>query len=142
MRSRRTRQTASGFDGSSSQTTADDPPPYLPNEKKWKRGRMFAISFDLDTEILEQLYRNSSYNNAYADVKRVLESHGFERKQGSVYFPKPEDMDKIDAVTCVLAVQDLTRQFSWFASSVRDIRMLRIEDNNDLMPAIDAVRSR
>ena len=27
--------------------------------------------------------------------------------------------------------------YDWFAPSVRDIRMLRIEDNNDLMPAIE-----
>jgi virulence-associated protein VapD len=28
-------------------------------------------------------------------------------------------------------------EFDWLAPSVRDIRMLRIEDNNDLMPAIE-----
>jgi len=44
---------------------------------------------------------------------------------------------KVDAVTCVLAVQELSRTFPWFAASVRDIRMLRIEDNNDLKPALD-----
>jgi virulence-associated protein VapD len=45
--------------------------------------------------------------------------------------------EKVDAVTCVLAVQELTRTYSWFGPSVRDIRMLRIEDNNDLLPAVE-----
>jgi len=40
------------------------------------------------------------------------------------------------AVTCVLAAIDLSRQLPWFAPSVRDMRMLRIEELNDLMPAV------
>jgi virulence-associated protein VapD len=39
----------------------------------------------------------------------------------------------------VLAVQDLAKSYAWFSPSVRDIRMLRIEDNNDLMPAVAAI---
>jgi virulence-associated protein VapD len=31
---------------------------------------------------------------------------------------------------------DLTTSLPWFAASVRDIRMLRIEEMNDLMPAV------
>ena len=44
--------------------------------------------------------------------------------------------ETINAVTCVLAVVALTRSLPWFAASVRDIRMLRIEEFNDLMPAV------
>jgi len=36
-------------------------------------------------------------------------------------------------------VQQLTAEFDWFAPSVTDIRMLRIEENNDLMPAVELV---
>jgi virulence-associated protein VapD len=40
----------------------------------------------------------------------------------------------------VLAVQDLARAYPWFNSSVvTDIRMLRIEEDNDLNPAIVSV---
>ncbi len=42
----------------------------------------------------------------------------------------------MNAVTCVLAVMDVSATFAWFAPSVRDIRMLRIEEFNDLMPAV------
>jgi len=97
---------------------------------------MYAIAFDLEQDTLSKTYGSPTYTNAYADIKRVLGSYGFTRQQGSVYFG---DTEKVDAVKCVLAVQDLAKRFSWFSVSVEDIRMLRIEDNNDLMPAIDMI---
>ena len=97
---------------------------------------MYAIAFDLEQDTLSKTYGNPSYTNAYNDIKKVLESYGFVRQQGSVYFGDPS---KVDAVRCVLAVQDLAKQFPWFSASVEDIRMLRIEDNNDLKPAIDII---
>lgn len=100
---------------------------------------MYAIVFDLDQDILSKTYHVPSYQNAYGDIKKALEPHGFTRQQGSVYFG---DADKVDAVTCVLAVMDLAQSNPWFAPSVRDIRMLRIEENNNLMPAIQRSVSR
>jgi virulence-associated protein VapD len=95
---------------------------------------MYAIAFDLDTEMLKQHYPNDSYNNGYADIKKLLTTkHHFKWQQGSVYFGDPE---KVTAVTCVLAAMDLARTFVWFAPSVKDIRMLRIEEANDLMAAV------
>ena len=95
---------------------------------------MYAIAFDLEQDMLSKTYGAPTYTNAYTDIKKVLEKYGFERQQGSVYFG---NLDKVDAVTCVLATQELASQFPWFAASVEDIRMLRIEDNNNLMPAIE-----
>lgn len=95
--------------------------------------RMYAIAFDMDTDTLSKTYGNDSYNNAYADIKKVLPKHGFLWKQGSVYFGDPE---KVNAVTCVLAIMEVTRTYPWFAPSVRDVRMLRIEEQNDLMGAV------
>jgi len=96
---------------------------------------VFAITFDLDTTGLKQSYHNASWQNAYMDVGAALRQHGFERMQGYVYFGN----DGVDAATCVLAVQQLTSDLPWFALAVKDIRMLRIEDNNDLMPAVERV---
>ena len=94
---------------------------------------MYAITFDLDIDTLKNSYHNDSYNNAYSDIRKVLiEEFGFSWQQGSVYFGG----DTVDAVSCVLAAQELTQRYDWFAVSVKDIRMLRIEDNNDLRPAI------
>ena len=99
---------------------------------------MYAITFDLDTETLEKLYPNESWRNAYADIRKFLEDSGFEHKQGSVYF----SLEDIDAVECIVIAQDLADAFTWFTPCCRDIRMLRIEENNNLMPALDRTRRR
>jgi virulence-associated protein VapD len=92
----------------------------------------YAIAFDLDTTMLKQLYPNNSWQNAYGDIKNTLETFGFDHQQGSVYFGN----DTITAVKCVLAAQQLSQKYAWFKPSVSDIRMLRIEEMNDLEPAL------
>lgn len=96
---------------------------------------MFAITFDLDTKVLEQTCGAPSWQNAYTDIGRTLRGFGFDRQQGSVYFGD----ETVDVVRCQTAVQELALAYDWFAPSVSDIRMLRIEDNNDLRPAIELV---
>lgn len=96
-----------------------------------KEGRVYAIAFDMDIEQLRANY-GDPYNNAYVEIRRVLQRHGFAWQQGSVYYGGTE----VTSVTCVLAAMDLARSLPWFASSVHDIRMLRIEELNDLMPAV------
>ena len=92
---------------------------------------MYAVAFDMDIESLRANY-GDPYNNAYVEIRKVLQGHGFTWQQGSMYFGG----ENINAVTCVLAVMDVSNRLSWFAASVRDIRMLRIEELNDLMPAV------
>ncbi len=92
---------------------------------------MYAIAFDMDIESLRANY-GEPYNNAYLEIRKILQRHGFSWQQGSVYFGN----ESINAVTCVLAAMDLSRSLPWFAASVRDIRMMRIEELNDLMPAV------
>jgi virulence-associated protein VapD len=92
----------------------------------------YAIAFDLDTETLKQTYLTPSYTNAYGDIRKTLEPLGFAWQQGSMYFGN----DTINAVKCVLAAQALSNAYPWFKASVRDIRMLRIEEMNDLSPAL------
>ena len=60
-------------------------------------------------------------------------ANGFEWKQGSVYFGG----ETINAVNCVVIVQKLAKLYPWFATCVKDVRMLRIEENNDLAPAVN-----
>ena len=102
----------------------------LPQEFR-KGGRVYAVAFDMDIEQLRANY-GDPYNNAYLEIRRVLQRHGFSWQQGSVYFGG----ESVTAVTCVLAAIDLAQSLPWFAASVRDIRMLRIEELNDLMPAV------
>ncbi|WP_206107664.1 virulence protein [Paludisphaera rhizosphaerae] len=108
-------------------TQSLNPFPTIPT----KGGRVYAISFDMDIDSLKLNY-GDPYNNAYAEIRKVLQRQGFNWQQGSVYFGG----ENINAVTCVLAAIELARVLPWFAASVRDIRMLRIEEFNDLMPAV------
>lgn len=93
---------------------------------------MYAISFDLSVADLEEHYPGNSYNNAYGDIRRFLGEKGFSRQQGSVYFGDTS----VDAVRTVMAVNAMSQAFPWLKSCVSDIRMLRIEENNDLTPAL------
>src|SRR5438874_13698665 len=93
--------------------------------------RVYAVAFDIDIEALGANY-GDPYNNAYLEIRRVLQPHGFAWQQGSVYFGG----EAVTSITCVLAAMDLARSLPWFAACVRDIRMLRIEELNDLMPAV------
>jgi virulence-associated protein VapD len=94
---------------------------------------MYAITFDLDTKELAKAYPGGSPNYAWTAIGNFLKGRGFDWQQGSVYFGN----ESMDPVKAVLAIQDLTRTYPWFNSRVvRDIRMLRIEENNDLNPVI------
>jgi virulence-associated protein VapD len=93
---------------------------------------MYAVVFDLDTNCLDTNYHGNNYNNAYNDIKKHMLEHGFKWQQGSVYFGGTD----VDAVKCVITVQKLARKHNWFLTCVKDVRMLRIEENNDLMPAL------
>jgi virulence-associated protein VapD len=95
-------------------------------------GRMYAICFDLDTDALKRHYRGPNPNYGYEEIRRILVKHGFAWTQGSVYFGDRN----VTPVTCVVAVQAVQKECPWFAKSLRDIRMLRIEEDNNLMPAI------
>ena len=98
--------------------------------------RVYAIAFDMDTTTMQSTYPGPSYQNGYEEIRKILAKFHFTRQQGSVYFGDPA---KVNAVTCVLAVQALVQQLPWFAASVSDLRMLRIEEQNDLMPAVTAL---
>ena len=93
---------------------------------------MYAVTFDLDTTCLGNEYHNTSATNAYGDIRKFMEANNFNWQQGSVYFGN----DKINAVTCVMTIQKLAKTYPWFSACVKDVRMLRIEENNDLMDAI------
>ena len=84
---------------------------------------MYAIAFDLIISELKKHYKDP-YNNAYAEVKKVLEENGFFWIQGSTY--DTEGNLKV----LFRAIQSL-KNLRWFCLSVRDIRAFKIEDYSD-----------
>ena len=99
---------------------------------KRKAQRVYAIAFDLDTATAEKLC-GPNWRGCYEKIALVLRQHGFARQQGSVYFGD----ESSDAVQCVMAIQDVDRRYAWFGRVVRDLRMLRVDEDNDLMPALN-----
>lgn len=93
---------------------------------------MYAICFDLNQALLQAHYPGGTYTQAYDDIRRALRDFGFENQQGSVYFGD----NTVTPVVCVMAVQAVQKRHDWFNKVVKDIRMLRIEENNDLRPAL------
>lgn len=94
---------------------------------------MYAVTFDIDTNCLSE--NGVNHSKVYSDIRKFMESNGFQWQQGSVYFGS----NTINAVTCVIIIQALAKSIPYFATCVKDVRMLKIEENNDLMPAVKAV---
>jgi virulence-associated protein VapD len=94
---------------------------------------MYAIVFDFGTDTLANTYPDANARNAYTDVRSFLTQRGFEWRQGSAYLGD----DTIDAVRCITVVQRLAKRYPWFVPSVRDLRMPRLEENNDLEAALE-----
>ncbi|MGA0532103.1 virulence factor [Hansschlegelia sp. KR7-227] len=102
-----------------------------PHRQQQRNKRVYAIAFDLNTATAEAVV-GTSWRNCYAQIATVLSEYGFTRQQGSVYFGD----ESSDAVRCVMAVQDLDRRYAWFNRVVSDLRMLRVDEDNDLLPAL------
>ena len=72
------------------------------------------------------------YQDGYKDIRRALERFGFTQRRRGLYFGN----QYVTPITCVTAVQALQKAHPWFIKVISDIRMLQIEEQNDLMPAM------
>lgn len=79
----------------------------------------------MDTNCLKENYHGNSYNNAYYDIRNVLEEHGFENLQGSVYLGR----EGVSEAHGTIAIQELTAKFRWFYPCVSNIKFYRIESD-------------
>lgn len=93
---------------------------------------MYAITFELNHDILVDTCQIEIIN-AYNDMKKILNSYNFKENKSFVYFGDKN----VDAIDCVIAIQELTNLLPWFSVCVQDIRMLRIEESTDLRKVID-----
>lgn len=84
---------------------------------------MYAIAFDMDIATLKKTYVEP-YNNAYAEISKVMKKVGFYWTQGSVYLSENEK----DGLGLVYDAMSTLREIDWFKASVRDIRAFKVED--------------
>jgi virulence-associated protein VapD len=101
------------------------------NRPAQKVGRVYAIAFDIDTQVAQSVL-GDTWKTCYGSIERGLALHGFSRTQGSLFFGD----ETSNAVKCIKAVQDLDDKHAWFGRIVKDLRMLRIDEDNDLLPAL------
>lgn len=99
---------------------------------------MYAIALDLDMSALERQHPDDSWKIALHEIHRVLTGEGFYGMRGSSeYFSGMYyGSEHINAVECVRVAQKLASELWWFTTCVCSIHMLRIEDKDDLGPAI------
>ena len=82
---------------------------------------MYAIHIQLDVEQKE---------HALKELAEFLKPLGFSQN-GCLFFAGEQD-----AVKTVMAVRAMSKEFLWLRECVSNIRLLRIEANYDLKPAL------
>ncbi|PZN75255.1 MAG: virulence factor [Candidatus Methylumidiphilus alinenensis] len=93
------------------------------------------IVFDLDTKCLEKHYHNPSWQNAYADIRRVLSKHRFNNIQGTVYLSEVG----IRQAHGTLALQEIAIRFSWFEKCVSNVQFYDLADDFNAQFIVDGI---
>ena len=97
-----------------------------------KKPSVCAVTVGLNAAKSQEKHWDPYWQNTYSDIFKRLRDFGFERHQSSAYFGD----DSVGGVHCISDAPSLVREFDWFEPSITDTRMLRIKDNNDLLPAV------
>jgi virulence-associated protein VapD len=95
---------------------------------------MYAIRFALRVDDVKGHYPGKSYNNAYKEIRKILEEHGFTRVYGPscIYFA-----DRVNEKRCRAAVQAVIDQLPWFLKCLSELRIQHIKKDIDLIPELD-----
>ena len=79
-------------------------------------GSRKQITFDLCQEALKKYYPHS-LTQAYYDIRRFMESHGFEHRQSSAYV----SLDKMMTLDVVSLAEQLAMALPWLSRCVNEI---------------------
>lgn len=93
------------------------------------------IVFDLDTKCLEKNYHNNSWQNAYADIRRVLNRYRFNNIQGTVYLSERG----VRQAHGTLALQEVAIKFSWFEKCVSSVQFYDLADDFNAQFIVEGV---
>ena len=89
--------------------------------------RLLGLFVDLDPDSLKR-YPNLGPALAYFEIYKFLQHYGFDWRIGPVFigtqYRSPEDLSNCIRRLCI--------QFAWFGPSTRTLRLIRIEQLNDL----------
>lgn len=88
-----------------------------------------ALNFDLDTKMLKKVYSETSYTNAYYEIRSFLEKNGFEHRQGSGYVSiKPMTINRVSVIT-----EKLNDTFLWLSDCVKEFDVTSVGKSHSLL---------
>lgn len=93
------------------------------------------IVFDLDTKCLEKNYHNNSWQNAYGDIRKVLNRHRFNNIQGTVYLSEVG----VRQAHGTLALQEVAIKFPWFEKCVDNVQFYDLADDFNAQFIVDSI---
>ena len=90
-----------------------------------------GLIIELDENILKEVYpkKEACMIHAYDDIKKALAPLSFTTVYNSLFIS-----DKNDIVLSYGAVNDLLKNFNWFAESVKEIKLIIINSIDDMKP--------
>ena len=95
-------------------------------------GSQKQISFDLRQESLKRYYSKNP-TQAYYDICRFMESHGFEHRQSSVYV----SLDKLTTLDVVSLTEQLAMALPWLSRCVNEIDVANIGVQHSLKKVLE-----
>ena len=90
------------------------------------------ITFDLCQEALKKYYPHS-LTQAYYDIRRFMESHGFEHRQSSAYV----SLDKMTTLDVVSLAEQLAMALPWLSRCVNEIDVANIGVQHSLKKVLE-----
>ena len=94
----------------------------------------YGILLILDFNKLQQNYNIEDFT-ALLEIESVLYvEYGFKMYSKCLYIS-----EEANAVDCIVALTKLVKKFNWFKQCIKSIRLLRIEENDDLLSAISEI---
>jgi virulence-associated protein VapD len=95
----------------------------------------YLIVFDLDAEALKKNYPDASWQNGYADIRKVLNKHRFINIQGTVYLSEVG----VRQAHGTIALQEVAIRFVWFDKCVSNIQFYDLADDFNAQFIVDGV---
>ncbi|MCR0532494.1 hypothetical protein MKC55_24415 [[Clostridium] innocuum] len=95
-----------------------------------------AINFDLDTNQLKRYYSETSYPNAYNDIRQFLNNNGFVHRQGSGYLSKkPMTTFEINQV-----IENMNDEYQWLKYCVKEMDVTNISSRHSVLDIFERSR--
>ena len=90
-----------------------------------------GLIIELDENILKEVYpkKEACMINAYADIRKALAPLSFTTVYNNLFIS-----DEKDIVLSYGAVDDLLKNFNWFAESVKEFKLIIINSIDDMKP--------